>query len=753
MKEIAKAYDHNQVEADLYKMWEQKGYFKPEVNPDGEPFSIIMPPPNSNGSLHLGHAVFITLEDLMTRFARLNGKAALWLPGADHAGFETQVVFEKKLEKEGTSRFDMTREDLYKATLEFTLKNKEVMESQLKRLGASCDWDREKFTLDPENIKIVYQTFKQLYDDGLAYRASRPVNWCTKHQTSLSDLEVKGEERVDSLYYIKYDDLTVATTRPETLFGDVAVAVNPIDSRYKKLIGKKVHLPLTDKEIPVIADEMVDPKFGTGAVKITPAHDQNDFEAGKRHDLEIIEVIDQYGRMNEKAGEFKGMKINEAREKVVEKLQSLGLMEKIDTNYTHTVNKCYKCNTIIEPRILPQWFIAVNTKGDKSGKTLAADALKAVDDGKTKFVTEKFEKIYRHWMTNIRDWNISRQIVWGIRLPVWYRKNDVILSGSEESHHEQGDPSATPQDDKTVYVGIDPPKDIENWIQDPDVFDTWFSSGQWPFATLKNTKPEDFDKFYPTTVMETGWDILFFWVARMMMLGLYVTGEVPFKNVYLHGLVRDKDRQKMSKSKGNVIDPLGVADLYGSDAVRMALVFGTSAGSDVVISEEKIRGMRNFSNKIWNASRFTMLRVTNGDLKTGEIGSEKITDLNIDSLILTDADKEILEKHSTTIKSVTKNIEKYNFSMAAEEIYAYFWHDFCDVYIEATKAQLFDADYNSKADPQISDNTKKILIRILSESLQQLHPFMPFVTEAVWQELLNIYPDLDKSIMISKWPR
>ncbi len=434
MKEIAKAYDHNQVEAELYKMWEESGYFKPEVNPDGEPYSIIMPPPNANGSLHLGHAVFITIEDLMVRFARLNGKAALWLPGADHAGFETQVVFEKKLEKEGKSRFDMSREELYKATLEFTLKNKEVMESQLKRLGASCDWERGKFTLDPDIIATVYQTFVDLYNDGLAYRASRPVNWCTKHQTSLSDLEVKYEEQVDPLYYIKYGPLVLATVRPETKFGDTAVAVNPNDARYKDYVGKEIEIEtvLGKAKIKVVADDYVDPKFGTGAVKITPAHDPNDFEVAKRHNLEIREVIDQYGRLNEKAGPYKGMKVKEARLKVAEDMQAKGLIEKIDEKYTHTVGKCYKCGTVIEPRVLPQWFIAVNEKGKKSGKTLAKDALDAIDTGKTKFVTEKFEKIYRHWMTNIRDWNVSRQIVWGIQLPVWYCKcGETIVTNGE----------------------------------------------------------------------------------------------------------------------------------------------------------------------------------------------------------------------------------------------------------------------------------------------------------------------------------
>lgn len=731
MKEIPKAYEPQKFEDKIYADWEKAGYFKPEVNSEGEPFSIIMPPPNSNGSLHIGHAVFVTLEDLIIRHARLLGKKALWLPGADHAGFETQVVFEKKLEKEGKSRFKIDRKDLYKMMWDFTQENKKVMENQLKKLGASCDWDREKFTLDEDIKKIVYRTFKKLYEDGLAYRSFRPVNWCTKHQTSLSDLEVKYEERKDPLYYIKYGSLTLATVRPETLFGDVAVAVSPNDKRYASFIDQMVKLPLTDREIPVIADEHVDPKFGTGVVKITPAHDPNDFEVGKRHNLGVEEVIDQYGKMNEKAGPYAGLKIMEARAKVAEDLKKKGLIEKVDENYTHTVGVCYKCGTVIEPRVLPQWFIAVNKKGEKSGKNLSADAMKAVKENKTEFVTEKFEKIFNHWMKNIRDWNISRQIVWGIQIPVWYRKDD----------------------NSKIYVDENAPSDIENWEQDTDVFDTWFSSGQWPFATLQTTGVKgDFEAFYPTSVMETGWDILFFWVARMIMLGLYETGEVPFKKVYMHGLVRDKDRVKMSKSKGNVINPLGVAELYGTDAVRMSLIFGTSAGSDAIISEEKIRGMRNFVNKIWNASRFVMLRVSEGNIQTGEIGEAKIDNLDINERLLTGADKKILKKHKEIKESISSKLDNFRFSHAGEEIYDYFWHDFCDEYIEAAKSQL-----NSEMDHGQNElrkiNTQKILIKILSESLILLHPFVPFVTEAVWQELRNIYPKLTKSIMISKWPK
>jgi len=842
MKQIAKAYNHQEFEKKIYEEWERKGYFKPEVNPKGKPFCIIMPPPNANGSLHLGHAVFVTLEDLMTRFARLNGKAALWLPGADHAGFETQVVFEKKLEKEGRNRFEIPRNELYKETFEFTQKNKKIMEEQLKRLGASCDWSRDRFTLDQKIIKIVYETFKKLYEDGLAYRDVRPVNWCTRHQTSLSDLEVKFEEQSDPLYYIKYGPLTLATVRPETKFGDTAVAVNPKDKRYQEYVGKEIEIEtvLGKSKIKVIADDYVDPKFGTGVVKITPAHDPNDFEVARRHNLPIVEVIDQYGRMNEKAGPYKGMKVLEARKAVVFDMQKKGLINKIDENYVHQVGKCYKCNTTIEPRIIPQWFIAVSKKGEKSGKNFAKDAINAVKKGEVKFVTPKFEKIFNHWMKNIRDWNISRQIVWGIRIPAWYCENSEklisLVSGKmgfagevvpevfdgktstwrlkdhnfkigdkilfensaaiqpfgvgeitdiqkttvskidlEDKKHyktyknrdeliaafKKRNPEKTVNEDSNVWIytykftplcepvvtGGEEPKSCPicsgKLHQDPDVFDTWFSSGQWPYATLKTTG--DFEKFYPTSVMETAWDILFFWVARMIMFGLYETGQVPFKDIYLHGLVRDKDRKKMSKSKGNVIDPLGVSDLYGPDAVRMALVFGATAGNDVAISEEKIKGMRNFANKVWNASRFVLLRLTEGDLKTGEIGSGEITDLKFDQNDLSPSDARIWKKHQAMVKKITKEIQDFKFSHAGEDLYHYFWHDFADIYIEEAKALL--------ENPTTKETTKKVLFKILRELLVMIHPFMPFVTEAVWQELRKIYPDLKESIMIADWPK
>ena len=726
MENENKPYNPAEIEKEIYQVWEKSGYFAPEAHQPAasnlpppeltnrktdklKPFCIIMPPPNANGALHTGHAVFVTLEDIMTRYHRMRGDATLWLPGADHAGFETQVVFEKKLEKEGRNRFEIPREQLYQETLDFTLKNKKTMENQLRSLGASCDWSREKFTLDPDIIKIVYQTFKKLYDDGLAYRAMRPVNWCTKHQTGLSDLEVKYEEREDKLWYIKYqisqqktdnskqEYITVATTRPETMLGDTAVAVNPKDKRYKNLVGQKVKLPLTDREIPIIADSAVETDFGTGAVKVTPAHDPVDFEISQRHKLGVIEVIGKDGKMTQASPEtYRGLKVEEARTKVVTDLTSQGLMEK-EEPYKHSVSLCYKCGRPIEPILMEQWFIKINP--------LAEKAIDAVKKGGVKFVTKKYEKIFMHWMKNIRDWNISRQIVWGIRIPAWY-KNDQI------------------------HVGDEPPKD-EGWTQDSDVFDTWFSSGQWPFATLQTTKPGDFEKFYPTSVMETGWDILFFWVARMIMLGIYCTGDVPFKHVYLHGLVRDKDRVKMSKSKENAIDPLAVVADHGADALRMSLVFGTSAGNDIVVSEDKVIAQKRFANKIWNASKFVMMNL--GDFDPTNIKKPRYTK----------EDNWILKELQKTTKKVTSDIEKYKFHEAAQEAYHFFWHKFCDKTIENVKIRIANGSPDAEAG-------KFVLWTVLYNSLKLLHPFMPFVTEAIYQKL-PLKPK--EFLMIEEWPK
>lgn len=745
-QDFLKPYDHSQEEK-IYHRWEGSGFFNPDKflsrslqKSKKDYFSIIMPPPNANGSLHVGHAVMIALEDILTRYFRLKGKRTLWLPGADHAGFETQVVFEKKLEKEGTSRFEILnqpqgKERLFQMIWDFTLNNKKHMEDQIRRLGASCDWSREKFTLDPEIVKIVYQTFEKLYKDGLIYKDKRMVNWCIKHQTTLSDLETKYEERKDPLYYVKYGPLTVATVRLETIFGDTALAVHPKDKRYQKFIGQELEVEtlIGKRKIKVIADEIVDPHFGTGVVKVTPAHDPDDYEMWKRHKNEIAgpcQVIDQFGRLdllrhfpgNKKAQKYHSLKISQAREIIANDMQSLGLIEKIDFDYKHNISLCYKCLTPLEPRILDQWFLDLSSPQAK--KKLVLPALEAVKKGKIKIIPKFQEKIYFHWMKNIRDWNISRQIVWGIPIPVWYcqenEKNFVI---------SQSQPNRCPFCKKCVMK------------KEEDVFDTWFSSGQWPFATLmaqKSKNGSDFKDFYPTSVMETGYDILFFWVARMIMLGLYVTGKVPFKVVYLHGLVRDKDKQKMSKSKGNVVDPLGVVEQYGADALRMALVVGNSPGQDVIYDENKIRGYRNFSNKLWNIARFV---ISSTESLLDQIISQKGNFWkNLSKL--EKEDKKLLKEFQGIKKKVALEIEKFRFSQAAEIAYHYVWHRFADEIIEGKKKIL-------SGDNEKERNSSALLLYfILYQSLIMLHPFMPFVTEAIYQRL----PKKEKEfLMIEKW--
>jgi len=847
--DLNRPYEPKGVEEEIYKKWENSGYFNPDNLPVSKTknsklktknFSIIMPPPNANGALHIGHAVFVTLQDIMIRYNRMLGKKTLWLPGADHAGFETQVVFDKKLEKEGRSRFKIGREDLWQEIWDFTILNKKIMEGQLKRLGASCDWSREKFTLDPDIIEIVYDTFKKLYDDGLAYRDNRIVNWCTKHQTTLSDVEIKYVEKKDPLYYIKYGPIELATVRLETKFGDTAVAVNPKDKRYKNFVGKEIKIQtiLGPAKIKVIADEAVDIKFGTGAVKVTPAHDPNDFEMWKRHKEEIPgpkTVIDQYGRMDlrefwekERAKKYHGLKIAEARNLIAQDMQKEGLMAKIDNDYTHTVATCYKCGTILEPRILPQWFISMTKPPAKGKKSLRDLGVETVKKGEVKFIPQRMEKIYMHWMKNLRDWNISRQIVWGIRIPAWYcrpktfekimgfytgvvpevakgktktyrirdhqfKQGDIVgFENSQtkeifgqakiikiekiplsqinlkdpghyktyESHEELIEAIKKHQPQKevnentevivysyefskldkkdsgcgNVIVSTKTPEKCprcgsKNLEQDSDVFDTWFSSGQWPFAALGYTDSKDFKTFYPTDVMETGWDILFFWVARMVMLGKYRTGKAPFKTVYLHGLVRDKDRQKMSKSKGNVIDPLGVADLYGADALRMALVIGNTAGNDIIISEEKVKGYRNFANKIWNATRFVLMNVK-------ETPAKKIS--------FTPEQKKALQKLDEITRKTAKDLDELKFHHAAENLYHFFWHYYADKVIEDTKKDLNSGDKN------ISESTKALLLKFHTTLLKLLHPFMPHITEKIWELIPR---ENKKMLIIEEWPK
>ncbi len=701
-----KTYDQTKTESKWYKFWENEGYFKPEVHPDGKPYTIILPPPNANAPLHFGHAMY-TVEDILIRYHRMRGFSALWLPGSDHAGFETQVVFEKQLQKEGKSRFDFDRATLYQMIWDFVQSNKGTMEEQVRRLGFSVDWSREKFTLDPGIVEVVYKTFKKLFDDGLAYRGVRIVNYCTKHGTSFSDLEVVYEERRTPLYYIKYGPLTLATVRLETKFGDTAVAVHPADSRFKKYVGKEIDIEtvLGPAKIKVIADEAVDPNFGTGVVKVTPAHSAIDFEIGQRHNLEIKQVVGFDGRLNEKAGKFAGMRAKEARAAIASQMQEMGLIEKIDENYQNRVGVCYKCGTEIEPLPMEQWFIKMGS--------LAKKAILAVKNSQIKIYPKTYETTYFRWLDGIKDWNISRQIVWGMQIPAWR-----CLNCNEWMVTEGNTPNKCPHCANNSLE------------RDPDVFDTWFSSSQWPYATLQTTNPPagggDFEKFYPTSVMETMYDILLFWVARMVMLGIYSTGKIPFKNIVLHGKVLDPLGKKMSKSKGNVVNPMEIADQYGADAARMALIFGTAFGHDQSLSHPKLQAMRNFTNKLWNIGRF-IIDFAPDDAK--HLDPSATLGVN-----LTGDDKQILEKLGETAGQVSKAIDQYRFHDSADALYEFIWHRFADKYIEASK--------NRRAEAQ------PVLEYVFRTSLELLHPFMPFITEELWQKL----PHEGKSIMIVKWP-
>lgn len=679
-----KNYDHAKYETDIYKLWEKSGAFSPSADKSQEPFSIIMPPPNANDPLHVGHAMFVAIEDILIRYHRMKGDSTLWLPGTDHAGIETQFVFEKKLAKQDKSRFDFDRETLYQMIWDYVQENSGVAVDQMKKLGASADWNRYKFTLDPDIVSQVNETFIRLHQDGLVYRDLKLVNYCTKCGTSYSELEVNHIEESAKLYYIKYGPFVLATTRPETKFADTAIAVHPNDKRYKKYIGQDIEVEglLGKFKLKVIADQYVDPKFGTGVVKITPYHDFNDFEVWQRHKDEIPEpkqVIGLDGKLTAVAGKYQGLKIKAAREAIEQDMQQAGLLEKVDDKYTHTIGTCYRCGTVLEPLPLPQFFVKV--------APLVQKALAALDSVETKILGAGQDKILRHWLTNLKDWNISRQIVWGIRLPVWYDQNNEYV----------------------VSVSSPGP----GYTQDTDTFDTWFSSGQWPVITLKS-KPGDFERFYPTAVMETGYDILPFWVMRMMLLGIYMTGKSPFTTVYLHGLVRDEKGQKMSKSKGNVINPLDMVDKYGADALRMALVISSTPGQDKGVGEGAIRGMRNLSNKIWNAARF----INEKESQLAKTGSE---------------DKQFSIDIAAIATVVTHHLMRMEIGQAAEVIYSKFWHWYCDIKIEEAKVG------------KVSGAKMKEGLIVL---LQLLHPFTPFVTEAIWQQL-----KLDKDpLIVQHWP-
>lgn len=739
MKQIDKAYNHHN-EGKLYEQWEKQGYFRPELNmskdtnydrkKDGKPFVVVIPPPNVTGKLHVGHALGDTIEDIACRYHRLCGQPTLWLPGMDHAGIATQAVVEKMLRKKGVKRHELGREKFVDEVWKWKEEYGGIIISQIRRLGASCDWSRERFTLDEGLNRSVNEAFKRLYDKGLIYRGEYIVNWCPKCQTAIADDEVEHIEQSAKLYFFRYDKdfpITIATTRPETKLGDTGVAVNPKDPRYIKYIGKTytVDIDGVKREIKVFADRSIDMKFGTGAVGVTPAHSAADWRMAEENNLSIIKIIDEFGRMTDKTGKYQGLKTKQASEQLLAYLQKNNLLEKIE-QIDNNLSVCYRCQSAIEPLPSKQWFVKM--------APLAKRAKEAVKNGQIKIMPKRFEKVYFHWLDNIRDWCISRQLWWGHRIPVWYRKPETLTT-SEKQHSQDN-----------IYVGTTPPADIDNWQQDTDVLDTWFSSSLWPFSTFGwPDKTQDLSYFYPTTVLETAYDILFFWVARMIMMGLELTDQPPFETVYLHGIVRDEQHRKMSKSLGNVLEPVELIDKYGADALRMGLVVGSSPGQDLAVSDNKIKAYRNFSNKIWNASRFVMLRISAGDLQTGTMGAESITDLDIDSNHLSASDKDILSQHDTMIAEVTNKLDELKFSQAGEIIYEYFWHTFCDKYIESAKIQL--------EDDKTKENTKKILIKILSESLIVLHPFTPFVTEAVWQNLVAIYPKLPSSIMLASWPK
>ena len=740
---MEKKYKHQDWEEKIYRRWKKVSIFKADPKSKKPPFCIIMPPPNANAPLHIGHAMFLTIEDIMARFARMRGKEVLLLPGADHAGILTQVVFEKKLEKEGKSRHALKRNKFYRQCLKFTLDNKKEMFKQTEKMGVSCDWSREKFTLDKKISKQVFKTFVRLYKDKLVYRGERMINWCPRCATTLSDLEVEHFEEKSKIYFIKYPlvsksnitgftrFLVVATTRPETMLGDSAIAVHPKDGRYKEFIGKTVLLPIANRKIPVIADKEIDPEFGTGVVKVTPAHDPIDWRIGQRHQLESINVIGFDNKMTSLAGkEFAGMPVGKAREKVVKLLQKKDTILKEKTHF-HSIGRCERCKTIVEPKISKQWFIKV--------RPLANEAIKAVKKRKIRIIPEKkFKKNFLKWMKGLHDWCVSRQIWWGHRIPVWY----CGTKGLSDLQMNMLTPEAKSQKPEArkgcghIIVALSKPKKCPKcgktrFVQDPDTFDTWFSSAQWPYTTLGYPNGKDYKTFYPTSVMETGYEILPIWVARMMMLGIYRTGKVPFKKVFLHGLVRDAFGQKMSKSLGNVVNPLDAIEKYGADALRLALITGSAAGNDISIGEDKIKGYRNFSNKLWNIGRFIDIQLKH--IPNPPFYSSKIKGI-------TSEDTKIIKSLNLLIKKTTNNLNNYYFSEASQDIYQFIWHELADVYIENIKERL---QKNDKA-------ALSVLRHVFLKCLKLLHPFAPFVTEVLWSQI----PRKKKELLVeSSWPK
>ncbi len=714
MHELEGKFEPQTFEEKIYKNWNEKGYFKPSDDKTKKPYTIVIPPPNITGKLHMGHALDETLQDILIRYKRMQGFNTLWVPGTDHASIATEAKIVEKLKAEGITKEDLGRDGFLKRAWEWKEEYGGTILNQLKKLGCSCDWSRERFTMDEGLSNAVTEVFIDLYNKGLIYKGKRMINWCPYCNTSISDAEVEYEEEPTHLWHVKYPVkgeegkfVIVATTRPETMLGDTGIAVHPDDERYKDLVGKTVILPIMNKEIPIIADDFVEKEFGTGAVKLTPAHDPNDYQAALKHNLEIIPVFDEEFKMNNLVPEYKGMDMYEAREKIVERLQQEGYLVKIE-DYNHNVGKCYRCHHTIEPHISEQWFVKM--------EPLAKPAIEAVRTGKVEFVPERFDKIYYNWMENIQDWCISRQLWWGHRIPAYYCQEcgEVIVS-KEEPH-------------KCTKCGS------TNLKQDEDTLDTWFSSALWPFSTLGwPEQTEDYKYFYPTSTLVTGYDIIFFWVARMIFSALEHTGQVPFDKVFIHGIVRDSLGRKMSKSLGNGIDPLEIIAKYGTDALRFSLVLGISPGNDIRYMPEKLESASNFANKLWNASKFVLSNMP-------EDGSKLAEDKLPANLCY--EDKWILSKLNKLVKEVTNNLENFELGIATQKVYDFIWNEFCDWYIEMVKSRLYDENCTTKFAAQYTLN------KVLKDSLKLLHPVMPFVTEKIYMQLYHN----DESIMISKWP-
>ena len=710
-KELPKTYEPQEVEGKIYQSWMDAGCFKAAPNPDKKPFCIVMPPPNVTGQLHMGHAMDATLQDILIRYKRMQGYEALWMPGTDHAGIATQIKVEEELRKnEGLTRYDLGREKFLERVWDWKHKYGDRIVEQQKKLGASCDWDRARFTMDEGCSRAVREAFCELYDKGLIYKGSRIINWCPHCLTALSDAEVEYQDKPGHLWYIRYPladgsgDLVVATTRPETMMGDTGVAVNPEDERFKDLVGKTCILPIMNREIPIVADEYVELGFGTGAVKMTPAHDPNDFEVGLRHNLEVIRCIDDDGKINENGGPYNGMDRYECRKAIVKDLEEQGYLIKTE-DYSHNVGTCYRCHNDVEPLISAQWFVKM--------APLAKEALRVVNDGEVRFIPERFTKTYTNWMENVHDWCISRQLWWGHQIPAW------TCADCGHITVDRADPTCC------AKCGS------KNITREEDVLDTWFSSALWPFSTLGwPDKTPELDYFYPTSVLVTGYDIIFFWVARMIFSGCEHTGKPPFHTVFIHGLVRDDKGRKMSKSLGNGIDPLEMAEKYGADALRFNLITGNSPGNDMRFYVEKCEAMRNFANKIWNASRFVMMNLTIDQVELPE-------KLELE-------DKWVLSKLNTLIREVTENMDAYELGVASAKVYDFIWDTYCDWYIELTKDRMRSAD--------TAENAQNVLCYVLIQVLRLLHPFMPFITEEIYQALPHMAGQEGGFIMTSPWP-